>query len=121
MQKICGNLLYQKPRKVTAYAVLENRRERLIIQLVKEYSKSKSWIRQQLDDAPVFPKKVNGCLTVIVADVTFNKRTFGVGVIRSPHLKKNLFWKENTKTETVNFYHELRWETEKWDLKLQLR
>jgi hypothetical protein len=55
---------------------------------------------------------------VVVADTTFFKRTFGVAVIRSPHLKKNLAWFE-TKTETALTYHELRWQIDKKGFEIQ--
>lgn len=44
--------------------------------------------------------------------MTFIKRTFGVCVIRSPRLKKNLVWKTSL-TENALIYHELRWQLEK--------
>ncbi len=86
-----------------------------VSQLAKTYRKSISWIRQQLDNAPVEIKKIKQCPTrpiVVVADTTFVKKTFGIGVIRSPRLKKNIFWKA-VRTETADLYHELRWEAEK--------
>lgn len=49
---------------------------------------------------------------VIIADMTFIRRTFGVCVIRSPRLKKNLVWKMSL-TENALIYHELRWQLEK--------
>ena len=55
---------------------------------------------------------------VVVVDTTFFRRTFGVAVIRSPHLKKNLAWLE-TKTETALTYHELRWQIEKKGFEIQ--
>lgn len=42
---------------------------------------------------------------VIVADMTFERRTFGVCVFRDPHKKQNLIWKE-TDRETRSVY---RW------------
>jgi len=44
---------------------------------------------------------------VIVADMTFIKRAYGVAVIRAPHLKKNLVWKTAV-TENAAIYRELR-------------
>ena len=70
-----------------------------------------------MDSAPIATKKVKRCATVVVADVTFVKKTFGVGVIRSPHLKKNLFWKA-VRTENTELYHELRWEAEKMRIEI---
>jgi hypothetical protein len=118
--KDCGIQFLSKPRKVNLQKVLWKKyvwHRQTISQLAKHYGKSKSWVRQQLDEAPVTPKKVKRCSTVIVADVTFVKRIFGVGVIRSPHLKKNLYWKK-VATETSELYHELRWETEKMGIEI---
>lgn len=46
---------------------------------------------------------------VIVADMTFVKRTFGVAVIRAPQLKKNLVWKMSL-VENASIYRDLRWQ-----------
>lgn len=43
--------------------------------------------------------------------MTFYKRTFGVCVFRSPHLKKNLVW-EAAERETAAVYHGCRWKLE---------
>ena len=55
---------------------------------------------------------------VIIADMTFVKRTFGVAVIRSPHLKKNLAWTA-AKTETALVYQELRWQVYRQGFEIQ--
>jgi hypothetical protein len=55
---------------------------------------------------------------VIVADMTFNKRVFGVCVFRSPHLKKNLIWQPATR-ETADIYHALRLKLEQQGFELQ--
>lgn len=43
--------------------------------------------------------------------MTFVKRTFGIAVMRSPHLKKNLLWR-TSETESIAVYRELRRELE---------
>lgn len=43
--------------------------------------------------------------------MTFSKKSFGVCVFRSPHLKKNLCWKYAPK-ELIAVYHGCRWELE---------
>lgn len=50
--------------------------------------------------------------------MTFVKRTFGVAVIRAPHLKKNLAWKMSL-TENALIYHEIRWQAEKDGFEIQ--
>jgi len=87
-------------------------------QLAVKYGKSEKWIRQQLDEYQVRKKSVRPCDVVIVADMTFVKRTFGVCVFRSPHLKKNLDWK-TALTETAVVYHELRWQIEQKGFEIQ--
>ena len=88
-------------------------------QLAGEYQKSERWIRQQLDKFPIKKSAVRSQPVVIVADMTFVKRTFGVAVIRAPHLKKNLVWKMSL-TETALIYHKLRWELEKKGFEIQV-
>jgi hypothetical protein len=78
-------------------------------QLAEEYQRSERWIRQQLDKFSVKKPIVKSQPVVIVADMTFVKRTFGVAVARAPHLKKNLAWKMSL-TESVEIYRELRWQ-----------
>jgi len=46
-------------------------------QLAEEYQKSESWIRQQLDNFSVKKPVIQSQPVVIVADMTFVKRTFG--------------------------------------------
>lgn len=87
-------------------------------QLATRYGKSAKWIRQQLDEYRVEKKSIKPCDPVIVADMTFVKRTFGVCVFRSPHLKKNLGWKAAL-TETANVYHQVRWDIERQGFKVQ--
>jgi hypothetical protein len=72
----------------------------------------------QLDQVPVKKSVVKSCPIVIIADTTFIKRTFGICVIRSPRLKKNLIWRVS-KTETALTYHQLRWQLEKQGFKIQ--
>ncbi len=55
---------------------------------------------------------------MVVADTTFFKRTFGVSVLRSPQLKKNLAW-QYIETETTQTYRELRWQLEKLGFTIQ--
>ena len=76
-------------------------------QLAKRYNRSERWIRQQLDKAPVSKAKVKGQRVVVVADMTFSKRAFGICVFRAVHLRKNLYWAVGSK-ETAGIYDECR-------------
>lgn len=82
--------------------------------LTKEYQKSKKWIRQQLDQARI--KTSNNSIKpqpiIIVADTTFFGRTYGITVLREPHLKKNLHWQETT-SENSDVYWKGRSELER--------
>lgn len=87
-------------------------------QLAKECQRSKKWIQKQLDGYVVDKPNINPCPVVIIADMTFVKRTFGIAVIRAPRLKKNLLWK-NSETENIAVYRELRQELEKSGFTIQ--
>lgn len=78
-------------------------------QLATEYQKSSKWIRGQLDQVKISRPKIRACPVVIVADMTFVKRIFGVAVVRAPCLKKNLAWQTSAK-ENASIYRELRWQ-----------
>jgi len=52
-------------------------------QLAKRYNRGQGWIRQQLDKAPVSEARVKRQRVVVVADMTFSRRAFGVCVCRS--------------------------------------
>lgn len=54
---------------------------------------------------------------VIVADMTFDRRAWGVVVLRSPHLKKNLVWQVTPK-ETVEVYAACRQRLESLGFKI---
>ena len=72
----------------------------------------------QLEEARESSQKHAPQNVVIVADMTFHKKTFGVCVLRSPHIKQNLCWKF-ARTETASIYHECRIELEKIGYKIQ--
>lgn len=111
----CEKQFVTKSRESVLQKVLWKKyiwQQQTIKQLAGEYGKSIEWIHQQLDKAKVNKPIIRSCSVVIVADMTFVKRTFGVAVIRAPYLRKNLVWKDSLK-ETSLIYHELRWELEK--------
>lgn len=74
-----------------------------LTQLGAQADKSARWVRQQIDrtkepERILAPKK-----TVLAGDTTFWGRQYGVMVLRSPTLKKNLWWTETTH-ETPDVY-----------------
>jgi hypothetical protein len=80
--------------------------------LSAKYHRSKKWIESQLDAVKISSNKLpNPQPIVIVADVTFFERSYGVVVIREPNLKKNIYWKE-VSTENPEIYWQARNEIE---------
>ena len=60
-------------------------------------------MRDQLDRVSLVPPRLDPQPVVVIADMTFDRRTWGVCVLRSPHLKKNLVW-QVAPHETVEVY-----------------
>lgn len=78
-----------------------------VSQLAKRYRKSERWIRDTLSQAkPAAPSIIPG-KTVIVPDVTFFGRDYGILVCRDPHRKKNIYWQEVAR-ETIAEYQKAR-------------
>lgn len=86
--------------------------------MAEEYHRSESWIRKQLDQVSIEKPFIQPQDVVIVADMTFVKRTFGIAVIRSPRLKKNLAWKMSL-TENIRVYQDLRLQLESQGFEIQ--
>lgn len=76
-------------------------------QLSTTYHRSEKWIRNQLDHAPVKKFFLLPQPVVVIADVTFWGRNYGVLVFRSFDLKQNLYWTE-VSSETALVYREGR-------------
>ncbi|MBI4262449.1 hypothetical protein HY624_02905 [Candidatus Uhrbacteria bacterium] len=74
-------------------------------QLAAQHDRSERWVRTQLKQAVAAPPQTPPQSVVLVADMTFDRRTFGVCVFRSPHLKQNLIWRVAAR-ETSAVYHE---------------
>jgi hypothetical protein len=75
--------------------------------LAAKYKRGKNWIRAHLLNVPVKEQPHVAQPIVAIADVTFFKRSFGICVIRAPHLKKNLYAQE-VQTESVDAYKQGR-------------
>lgn len=80
---------------------------RIVNQLSKDYRRSKNWIRDQLKKARVIKQEIKPQPLVIIIDATFFKRELGILVVRAPHLKRNLYWKEIIH-ETIEEYLRVR-------------
>jgi len=80
--------------------------------LSAKHHRSKKWIKQQLDAVKISPNNLlKPQPIVIVADVTFFSRSYGVIVTREPNLKKNIYWKE-VSTEIPDIYWQARTQIE---------
>jgi len=74
-----------------------------ITNLAIKYRRSKNWIRNRIANASVkYPHSIPQPV-VLVADATFFQRSFGICVMRSPHLKKNLSVQE-IQHEAIDVY-----------------
>ncbi len=70
-----------------------------------KYQRSKKWINKQLNAAKISPNKLpNPQPIVIVADVTFFTRGYGIVVAREPNLKKNIYWKETAMENSETYW-----------------
>lgn len=78
-----------------------------LAQLAKAHGKSIPWIQKMLDASELPPVKIIPQPLVLLADVTFFGRGYGILVFRSQLLKKNIYWKEITQ-ETPAVYREAR-------------
>ena len=70
-----------------------------------QYKKSKNWIRARIAHANVVQHTHTPQPIVAIADVTFFKRSFGVLVIRAPHLKKNIYV-QGVHSESIDVYRQ---------------
>jgi hypothetical protein len=87
-------------------------RRQTIDQLSEKYNRGKDWIRERIRNASI---KSHHCVpqpVVVIADVTFFGRSSGLCVIRSPHLRKNLYVRE-VQTESTDVYRQGRTVLEK--------
>jgi len=80
-------------------------------QLATQQGKSIRWVRKMLDTHVLPVKTIVPQALVLIADVTFFGRGYGILVFRSQELKKNIYWKEITQ-ETPTVYREARIELE---------
>lgn len=71
------------------------------------YGRSINWVRYHLSRVTVRLRSIQPCRTVLIADITWFKRSFKVCVARSAHLKRNLAWLE-TPDEKIQRYSQVR-------------
>lgn len=66
-----------------------------IVQLARREQRSHVWVKRQLDAARPVPRALVPASAVVVADMTFWGRGYGVCVFRDAISKQNLWWKES--------------------------
>ena len=78
--------------------------------MAEKYKKSKDWIRDRIRNVSARKPNHTPQPVVVIANVTFFRRSFGIFVIRSPHLsanqaglKKNLYVQE-VQNESIDVY-----------------
>lgn len=106
----CGKQFQNHSRRKQIEKIIWNEyvyQRQTIHQLSEKYKKGKDWIRDRIHNIPTKEYTHTPQLVVIIADVTFFQRSFGIFVIRSPHLKKNLYVQE-IEHETVDVYRQGR-------------
>ena len=106
----CGKQFQNHSRRKQIEKIIWNEyvyQRQTIHQLSEKYKKGKDWIRDRIRNIPTKEYKHTPQLVVIIADVTFFRRSFGILIIRSPHLKKNLYVQE-VEHETVDVYRQGR-------------
>jgi hypothetical protein len=89
-----------------------------IQQLSTKHRRGKDWIRDRIRNIPTREHNHTPQPVVAIADVTFFGRSSGICVIRSPHLKKNLYVHGVTH-ETVDVYRQGRIALEQMGYTLQ--
>lgn len=74
-----------------------------LTQLAETSAHSARWVRTQIDQTNAPARSIEPKDIVLAGDTTFWGRQYGVTVLRSPKLKKNLWWAETTH-ETPDVY-----------------
>lgn len=106
----CGKQFQNKKRPLKLQNNIWNEYiwgKQTLIQLSKKYKKSKTWIKKQLESIEIIEKTIKPQNVVLVADVTFFKRAFGIIVFRAPELGENIYFKEVSR-EKVDEYRQGR-------------
>ena len=82
-------------------------KKQTLTELSAEYGRSHVWVWNRLNEHQVETPHMNPQETVIVADITFWGRGYGVCVFRAWTIKENIWWHE-VSSELVAHYHYAR-------------
>lgn len=80
---------------------------RTINQISKDYQRSPNWVRKQLENYQLPARSIAPHEAVLVADATYFKHQFGILVLRSDKLNKNIYWQE-IDYERIDYYYRAR-------------
>lgn len=76
------------------------------------------WVQKMLDSYELPQVKIEPQSLVLIADVTFFGRGYGIIVFRSQQFKRNIYWREISR-ETPEVYREARKEIESQGFKIE--
>ena len=79
-----------------------------LAQLAEQESRSTKWVKKQLDAAKPMVPPLPPQATVVVTDTTYWGRGYGICVVRSPSLKRNLCWTEVEQETAVVYAQSLK-------------
>lgn len=78
-------------------------------QLAVKYRRSAKWIRQQIETIKTEEPKIKPGPIILILDVVFNRRTFGVLVGRDYESRKNIYWRIIYHENTGAYYQARHW------------
>jgi hypothetical protein len=113
--KLCGRQFQNHPQQERLERALWDEyvyQRQTIRQLSEKHRRGKDWIRECMRNASSRTHYHTPQSVVVIADVTFFKRSFGILVVQAPHLKKNLYVRE-VQSESVDVYRQGRTTLEK--------
>lgn len=117
----CHRQFQNHPHKERIEKVIWNEyvyNRQTIHHLSEKHNRGKDWIRERISNVSVKKQPCVPQPVVIIADVTFFGRSFGLCVIRSPHMRKNLYVRE-VQTESADVYRQGKIVLEKQGYTLQ--
>lgn len=113
--KKCGKQFINKNRKRSLIQKIWNDyvwKKHSLYQLAKDNKKSIPFIRDAIQKATLKKRSLQPKPVIVIGDVTFFGRGYGILVLRSERCKTNLFWKE-VASEKPEYYQEARRELER--------
>lgn len=119
--KQCGKQFVSKSRKSSVVQNIWHDYvwgKQSLNQIAKKYNKSIPYARTAIQKATVLKRTLPSRKVIVIADVTYFGRGYGILVVRSEKEKINLYWKEVTSEKPIH-YQEARNELEQQGFALQ--